>query len=174
MDPSKDWEYYVRTAVIFGVGVLTGAILHKLLIRPPVAGVGKGHVIIDTFSRAARLTAIRAKGLGRNHKMVFVVRNDLGMGKGKIAAQCSHAAVMCYQRAQSQDPENLDIWEATGQTKICVKCDGGEAELKRLEKIAKEVGIVSALVRDGGYTQVSSLSSAVTETHCCLPQSQYL
>jgi peptidyl-tRNA hydrolase, PTH2 family len=35
-------------------------------------------------------------------KMVLLVRNDLGMSKGKIAAQCSHAAVGCYQASQSK------------------------------------------------------------------------
>lgn len=28
-------------------------------------------------------------------KMVLIVRTDLKMGKGKIASQCSHAAILC-------------------------------------------------------------------------------
>lgn len=34
------------------------------------------------------------------HKMVLVVRSDLGMGKGKVAAQCGHATLACYKRAR--------------------------------------------------------------------------
>lgn len=30
--------------------------------------------------------------------MYLIVRTDLKMGKGKIAAQCSHAAVLCKTR----------------------------------------------------------------------------
>ncbi|PIK56816.1 putative peptidyl-tRNA hydrolase 2, mitochondrial [Apostichopus japonicus] len=41
------------------------------------------------------------------YKMVLVVRQDLKMGKGKVAAQCSHAAVGCYKRAVSEKPDTL-------------------------------------------------------------------
>jgi len=150
--PDKSWELYLGSAVIFGVGVLTGVLYRRF---SGVTTRTSTSVTFDTVARGARLAAIRAKNLGRNHKMVFVVRNDLQMGKGKIAAQCSHAAVMCYQNALIADQENLDLWEATGTTKVCVKCDGGEAELKELQQKAKGLGIVSALVRDAGYTQVN-------------------
>ena|SRR3990167_1284525 len=43
-------------------------------------------------------------------KMVLVVRTDLKMGVGKIASQCSHAAVMLYEQlSQSRNPL-LDVW----------------------------------------------------------------
>ena len=86
--------------------------------------------------------------------MVMVVRNDLGMGKGKISAQCAHAAVMCYQKAQVTHEKDLDIWEATGCTKICLKCDDGEDGLRLLQKQAKGKNLVTALVHDAGHTQV--------------------
>jgi len=147
---------YFGPVLIYGVGILTGVILKKyVFIGRAQARNGGG------MSRAARLATIRAKNLGRNHKMVFVVRNDLGMGKGKIAAQCAHAAVMCYQNAETSDPVNLDIWEATGQTKICVKCDGGEEELKTLQKKAKGMRVVNALVRDAGHTQIDAGTTTV-------------
>ena len=39
------------------------------------------------------------------HKLVLVVRTDLGMGKGKIAAQCGHATLACYKRASRYMPK---------------------------------------------------------------------
>ncbi|KAF5398005.1 Peptidyl-tRNA hydrolase 2 mitochondrial [Paragonimus heterotremus] len=56
-------------------------------------------------------------------KMVLVVRTDLNMGKGKIAAQCSHAAVSCFQYAQAHNPSLLATWEEQGQPKIVLKSE---------------------------------------------------
>lgn len=59
-------------------------------------------------------------------KMVIVVRRDLGMGKGKIAAQCAHAAVDLYRQlsrhGQTQQVQSLLLqqWEANGEPKIVV------------------------------------------------------
>lgn len=42
------------------------------------------------------------------------------MGKGKIAAQCAHAAVAAYKSARKH-PKILHAWEECGQAKITVK-----------------------------------------------------
>lgn len=86
-------------------------------------------------------------------KMVLVVRTDLGMQKGKVAAQCAHAAVMCYKKALAEQPKVLSSWETLGQTKVCVRV-GSEEELLQLAGLAKEAGLVNAVVRDAGRTQV--------------------
>jgi len=138
-------------AVMFGVGVLTGFFFRKW----KGVGVGAAGGGFDTVQRTMRLAAIRAQGLGRNHKMVFVVRCDLKMEKGKIAAQCCHAAVMCYQKALVMDIKNLDMWEATGAAKICLKAGGDEKVLKELQQRARDLNIVTAIVRDAGHTQVA-------------------
>jgi len=138
------------------VGVSTVIVCYKFLRRSPTASTK-----ISSFNRMARLTKIRAQNMGRNHKMVFVVRTDLGMGKGKIAAQCSHAAIRCYQRAEEINPTDLDIWEATGCTKICLKFDGDEAELKKLEVKARGLGLVTGIIADAGHTQVARGSYTV-------------
>ena len=54
-------------------------------------------------------------------KLVLVVRQDLKMGKGKAAAQCSHATLAAYKRAKRKCPDRLKIWEATGQGSIPVQ-----------------------------------------------------
>jgi len=86
-------------------------------------------------------------------KMVLVVRTDLGMTKGKVAAQCAHAAVMCYKKALADQPKVLSSWETLGQTKVCLRV-GGEDELLHLAGLAKEAGLVTGVVRDAGRTQV--------------------
>lgn len=88
-------------------------------------------------------------------KMVLVVRTDLGMQKGKMAAQCAHAAVMCYKKALADQPKVLSSWETLGQTKVCLKV-GGEDELLHLAGLAREAGLVTAVVRDAGRTQVEA------------------
>ena len=50
--------------------------------------------------------------------MVLIVRTDLGMTKGKAAAQCAHAALACYKKALKSAPEVLAAWEKTGQAKV--------------------------------------------------------
>ena len=38
-------------------------------------------------------------------KQAIIVRGDLGMGKGKIAAQASHASLSAYRKTLAKDPE---------------------------------------------------------------------
>lgn len=59
--------------------------------------------------------------------MVLVVRNDLGMGKGKIGAQCGHATLGAYEVTKSWGKKSsywktvMKRWSTEGQRKICVK-----------------------------------------------------
>jgi peptidyl-tRNA hydrolase len=53
-------------------------------------------------------------------KLVLVIRNELKMQKGKVAAQCAHAAVSAYKQAKKY-PMILKLWENNGQTKITLK-----------------------------------------------------
>ena len=49
-------------------------------------------------------------------KMALVVRTDLGLGKGKIAAQAAHAAVAAV--LVTTDTSMTTAWLAEGQPKV--------------------------------------------------------
>jgi PTH2 family peptidyl-tRNA hydrolase len=94
------------------------------------------------------------------YKMVLCVNQDLGMGKGKIAAQCCHAAVACYQIAKQQCPRALAAWERTGCAKIALKCPTQEM-LEEIAVMALSKDIPVYLVEDAGRTQIAAGSRTV-------------
>jgi len=95
-----------------------------------------------------------------NFKMVIVVRQDLKMGKGKVAAQCAHAAVGAYKQLQLKNEELLRYWEYNGQPKVVVKCQD-EMELIALQHHAKSLGVISTIIQDAGRTQIAPGSRTV-------------
>eukprot|EP00026_Physarum_polycephalum_P010837 Phypoly_transcript_11018.p3 GENE.Phypoly_transcript_11018~~Phypoly_transcript_11018.p3 ORF type:complete len:168 (+),score=29.61 Phypoly_transcript_11018:741-1244(+) len=94
------------------------------------------------------------------YKLVLVVRNDLNMGKGKIAAQCSHATLGAFVKAQKKDKAGLDKWEEDGQAKVVVKTQD-EDEMMALEEAARKANLVTYIVVDAGRTQIASGTSTV-------------
>lgn len=86
-------------------------------------------------------------------KMALVVRSDLKMSKGKIASQCSHAAIMCYQESMYNNGEILRNWVLTGQPKIVLKVDSLE-EMKEVFDRAMQEGVLAKGVMDAGRTQL--------------------
>jgi len=99
-------------------------------------------------------------GLMEECKLVLVVRSDLGMTKGKIAAQCSHATLACYKALSKSNPRLLRHWERTGQAKIAVKCDS-EDELMLLQAKAQSLSICARTIQDAGRTQIAAGSRTV-------------
>ncbi len=69
----------------FAAGLVAGYVLFR---RQPSAAANA------PVRGAAKLAsnAKKAEGSRGEHKMVLVVRTDLKMGSGKIAAQCGHGA----------------------------------------------------------------------------------
>lgn len=96
-----------------------------------------------------------AANLAKPLKLALIVRSDLKLTKGKVAAQCAHAAVICYEQSASSHPELLRLWLASGQPKIVLRVE----DLDRLEVLrdtAKEAGLTVGCVRDAGRTQVDA------------------
>ena len=105
-------------------------------------------------------------------KMMIVMRRDLKMRKGKIAAQAGHACIEAILRALNKEKrindfeiidgetvlkntgENtlLSDWFEYGCAKVCVYVDSEEALLD-IAKKAEEKGIIAAVITDAGMTE---------------------
>ena len=83
-------------------------------------------------------------------KQVIIVRTDLKMKKGKIAAQCCHGAIGAYKKSAK---EKIRKWEDEACAKIVLKVDNLE-DLLELKEIAKRNNIANCLVTDAGRTQI--------------------
>lgn len=96
-----------------------------------------------------------AVNLAKPLKLALVVRSDLRLTKGKAAAQCAHAAIICYEQAARSQPELLRLWLASGQPKIVLRVEGLDG-LEALQDAARTAGLVVGCVRDAGRTQVAA------------------
>ena len=108
-------------------------------------------------------------------KQMIVMRRDLKMRKGKIAAQAGHACVEAVLMALAREgrlgevrvtPDQswiyledegapaapLSDWFDAGVAKVCVYVDS-EEELLDLAVRGRELGFAVALVRDAGHTE---------------------
>ena len=83
-------------------------------------------------------------------KQIIVVRKDLGMSKGKTAAQVSHASVECVLRSHK---DIVDVWRANGMKKVVLKVDNFEG-LKKINMDAEDLGLTTAFIKDAGHTEV--------------------
>ena len=106
-------------------------------------------------------------------KMMTVMRRDLKMRKGKIAAQAGHACIDAILMALSKEGRLNDFkttndgialrdtdkpttplsdWFKYGCAKICVYVDS-EEELIDIAEKAKEKDIIAAVITDAGMTE---------------------
>jgi len=93
-------------------------------------------------------------------KLVLVVRSDLDMTTGKIAAQCAHATLACYKALSLTNPALLRHWERAGQTKIALRCHS-EDEMLLLQAQAQSLNICARSIQDAGRTQIAAGSRTV-------------
>ena len=88
-----------------------------------------------------------------DRKLVVLVRNDLKMTKGKIAAQVAHAAVNCAFASKKKDAANFSAWYDSGQAKVVLRV-ASERELFEFKSLAEALGITCSLITDAGRTQI--------------------
>ena len=82
-----------------------------------------------------------------------MVRSDLKMGKGKLAAQVAHASLSAAEETMGKRLEWFEEWKDGGQAKIVVKVQS-EDELTGLYRKAKAAKLPAALIEDRGLTQL--------------------
>jgi len=110
--------------------------------------------------------------LMKNTKQVIVIRKDLNMRKGKIAAQASHASMAfltsngyidinemsdafrdTFRSSVRKDfAEEISHWLDKSFKKVCVYVES-EDELKAVHGAAKLAGLASYLIEDNGATE---------------------
>lgn len=115
-----------------------------------------------------------------NTKQVIVIRKDLNMRKGKIAAQASHASMsfltkrgqMGYHKENQNlfytddfsEDHSIEIrhWLQNSFRKICVYVNS-EAELLEVHQKALDSGLISHIVEDNGATEFNGVKTLT----CC-------
>lgn len=87
-------------------------------------------------------------------KMTIVVRKDLQMSTGKIAAQVAHGALEAYKKSLKSNPDFVANWEkASGSAKIVLQINSLK-EILELSDLATKLNITHAIISDAGRTEV--------------------
>lgn len=117
-----------------------------------------------------------------NVKQVIVVRKDLNMSPGKLAAQVCHASMGAIFKDSFMLPDPregiiaaesnslkcipvtdvVEEWFGYRFTKVCLGCKN-EAQLLRFAKEAEEAGLTFSLIKDAGLTVFAGIP-----TYTCL------
>jgi peptidyl-tRNA hydrolase, PTH2 family len=85
-------------------------------------------------------------------KLTLVLRVDLGMGRGKIAAQSVHAAVAAA--LASMGTPDFRAWLQDGQPKVVLRV-GSEDQLHAIAAQAAAADLAVQVIQDAGRTQVA-------------------
>lgn len=86
-----------------------------------------------------------------SYKQVILIRTDLNLPKGKLAAQASHASV---ESVLKSDDKIIKKWKNEGMAKIVLKVED-EKELIKYFQQAKDNGLTASLITDAGRTVVA-------------------
>lgn len=84
-------------------------------------------------------------------KQVIIVRADLKMSKGKVAAQVSHASVDCILKSHK---DLIEEWRGQGMKKIILKVKG-QKELGKYKQLAEDNNLITGMITDAGHTEIA-------------------
>jgi PTH2 family peptidyl-tRNA hydrolase len=83
-------------------------------------------------------------------KQVILVRMDLKLPKGKLAAQVAHASTEALLKSHKDD---ITKWRSEGMKKVVLKVDD-QKELMKYKQSAEDNNLVTALIIDAGKTVI--------------------
>ncbi len=86
-------------------------------------------------------------------KMVIVVRKDLALSPGKMAAQACHGAVEAALSAKQAKSKWFKGWRNEGQKKVVLKVRS-EDEIIELKEMAGREKLPYHMVVDAGQTEI--------------------
>jgi PTH2 family peptidyl-tRNA hydrolase len=84
-------------------------------------------------------------------KQVILVRQDLKLPKGKLAAQVAHASTEAVLKSYKDD---ISKWRQEGMKKVVLKV-ASEKDLFKYKQIAEDNDLVVGLITDAGKTVVA-------------------
>jgi peptidyl-tRNA hydrolase, PTH2 family len=97
------------------------------------------------------ISKLFSKMSDEKYKQIVMVREDLKLPKGKMAAQVAHASVDAVLKA---DKSVLSSWRNEGMMKIVVKVKD-QADLYKHIQQAKDLGLTTSVITDAGRTVVA-------------------
>ena len=110
------------------------------------------------------ISSLKPSDWGSKHgpyKMLLIINMELSMGKGKIAAQCGHAAIGCYEKCLKACPNGIRAWYRSGCAKIALKCNTTDELLELMTLARTKYRVPYYLVEDAGKTQIAAGSRTV-------------
>jgi peptidyl-tRNA hydrolase, PTH2 family len=84
------------------------------------------------------------------YKQAILVRTDLKMSKGKLAAQVAHASV---EAVLNSSRFKVNPWKNIGMKKIILKVED-QKELIKYQRLAKNEKLVASIIKDAGRTEL--------------------
>ncbi len=111
----------------FGRAIGLGAVAAKTKITTPQLGS-------QSYS-----SKFFANGMTHT-KLVLCARKDLKMGKGKLAAQCSHASIGVLSRLMKTDQRLIKAWQSVGQPTIVAAVEDMK-QLEAISSVARKMGL---------------------------------
>ena len=89
----------------------------------------------------------------KDYKQIMIVRGDLELSAGKMAAQVAHGSLGSAIKVMKKKKKVFDSWKRYGQKKVVLKAKD-LSHLKKLAESAKKNRLAYEMVKDMGLTEL--------------------